>query len=82
MEFLEYLEQLLECQYLSDLPYAAADDSKLQQVRALPLAQFSAMEVAEGAAYITGRRQEYASPQEALEAIITRLKSNRKPRDE
>lgn len=77
VEFLECLEQLLGCQYLSDLPYTAADDEKLRQVRALPLAQFSPTEVTEGAAYITGQRREYASQQEAMEAIITRLKNNR-----
>lgn len=77
VEFLEYLEQLLGCQYLSDLPYASADDGQLQKVRGIPTGRFAKKELTEGAAYITGERRDFASEQEALEAIAARLENNR-----
>lgn len=73
MDYLDFLVQTLNCDYLSDLRYQSITGHKAKELLALDVGMFSLDDYQEAARYLIDRETCYPSPEAARKAVVDRL---------
>lgn len=73
MDYLDFLVQTLNCDYLSDLRYHSITGREAKDLLALDLDMFSLDDYQEAARYLIDREKRYPSAEAARKAVVEQL---------